>query len=244
MGLEYKLISREEIVSTVNGVHNADAPGDIFAAIANSYDETWLLGFLVKNASVSASGLPIRVILGLCYQKFIDQAISTEKFAKIYGGLLYASFDLQDNMIGEVGTYSKTYSGTELAAILAGRWPMLSIYKEFKLTNYDHWSEIDDRIDEAIQTEQHRINIRDQRFSKTRNKKITRMKVKGKIAIAVLLLFVIFLTIVNYQLLTNIRPVTIFNIKVSELTVWQVNIAAAILLVRACYEFWKRWRTR
>ena len=235
-GLTYGLFSRDEIVLWADQIiAKENEPDYFFIDISLSHDVNNLITTLNQYVIESKDPVPVRVILGLIYQKLIDDIINLDtaivltertpfyetltpfEYRSIYEFEEYEMFYIDDS------------EGLKETVV-----KFLSFYKDFNLTNYDRWPEINGQIGETLKVENAKAHAANEAFQKKWKKQQAKRKLIRSIPLGILFLLAITLIVIDL--------ITFETGTIHPMRIWYINIFGVYFIARWGYTYWKQSR--
>lgn len=237
-GFRRGLVSKEDIVTWADGIIQTDSEPDyFFIEVSLSGNINTLVTVLNQYAVASESPITLRVLMGIIYQKLINDidTITVETATGLVG-------ELNSTDILTPFEYGKIYSfedyeffyQDDLTQLQVDILNFLSIYKNFNLFNYDQWAEINAKVEETLKEEQVKANIVNDSFKKDWEKREAKRKLKKRIVIVVLV--AIALTVIILDLTWFIKGT------IHPRGMWYLNMFCVYSGIRWGYAFWKKRR--
>lgn len=226
LGLIKGFVSRAGVIAWADDIIiNTDEPDYFLIEISVSKDVNGLIEIINNSVNSSDSMIPARVLLGLVYDGFVNDKLSTADTIKFIANI--ASYDLTWHEYGDAcdfEDYEMFYHSIEQPQHKENLLKFLSVYQKFNLSNYSQWGEINKEIDDAFDNEEklaiaiHNTGRQEQqKLEAGRKKKRTILAVSLIVFIAVVLfanIYTLFKTgkIPDYHYYTNfIGAFIIFN---------------------------------
>lgn len=235
-GLTCGLISKGEIVAWADRiVTNENEPDYFFIEVSLSGNGDSLATILDQHIISSKGPVPLRVIMGLIYQRLTYQLIDVETAIKLMQGIpFYERLNAFEYMsIYDFEDYNIFYS-PDFADLKKDVIKFLSIYEDFNLDNYSQWHEINKQVEEALKEEQAKAYVINESFKEARKKKDAKRKLKKRIVIGVLT--VIAFTVIFLDLAWFIKGT------IHPRGMWYLNMFCVYSGIRWGYAFWKKRR--
>jgi hypothetical protein len=241
-GLACGLISKDEIVTWADGIiKNESEPDYFFIELSLSPDTNSVAEILDQYLSWSKSQIPLRVVFGLTYQKLIsdkidlDTAITfTERtpFRETLTSIEYGSiYDFEEYEM----CYPDNVEGLKEVVV-----KFLSRYKEFNLTNYDQWPDINKQADEVLREEKAKANAAYEVFQKKWRKQQVKRKFKQYTLISIIALFYLVVIILNFKTLQE-EP-TVSKLVDDHEYIFFLDFFVLYSTLRIGYKVWSRRR--
>ncbi|HWD87969.1 MAG TPA: hypothetical protein VG367_07575 [Mucilaginibacter sp.] len=237
-GLACGLISKEKAVAWAdNIIKNESEPDYFFIELSLCPDTNAVAEVLDKYISGSKSPIPLRVIFGLTYQKLmvevidLDTAITfTERtpFHDILTSFEYGS-------IYEFEEYEMCYP-TESGELKKAVFKFLSFYKDFNLTNYDQWIEINRQVEELLKVEQEKLDAINEEWRRIWKKNEAKRKLKRYIPIGILILVWLFIILLNFKMMRS-EP-TVSKLFDDHEYVYFLDFFVLYSTIRLAYKAW------
>jgi hypothetical protein len=241
-GLACGLISKDEIVAWADDIiKNESEPDYFFIELSLCSDTNAVAEILDQYISRSKSPIPLRVIFGLIHQKLIanvidlDLAITFTERTPFYETLTPVEY----RSIYEFEEYEMFYiddsEGLKETVV-----KFLSFYKDFNLTNYDQWIEIDRQVDELLGIEQTKLDAISEEWKKTRKKKEAKRKLKRYTLISILVLLYLVVIILNVKTMQD-EP-TVSKLVDDHEYIFFLDFFVLYSTLRIAYKVWSRRR--
>lgn len=235
-GLACGLISKDEIVAWADGIiKNDDEPDYFFIELSLSPDINGIAEVLDKYISWSKSPIPLRVIFGLIHQKLIADVINSDlaitftertPFCETLTPFEYGSiYEFEDYEL----FYPDNSEGLEETVV-----KFLSLYKDFNLSNYDQWFEINCRTEEILKEEKAKADVANEIFQKKWERRLAKQKLIRSIpfySLFIIAIVIVVIDIITFETGTN-HPTRI----------WYINLFGFYFIARWGYTYWKRSR--
>jgi hypothetical protein len=248
-GLLRGLTSREEIVAWADEIIKADdEPEYFFIEISLAGNTNNLLEILGEYVVASDSIIPSRVILGLVCQKLTDQTINIEKAVDILNNLISDNkiTPFERGRIYSIDDYwdYMSYSGNNLDNVELTNTTMkfVSYYRRFNLNNYNSWTEINQQVEEYLETAAVELAIENEilmaeyaKQNKAWQRKIKTIRISLYILIGVLAFAAIYILLVAIKVITNKSAISNFDDGL-----FSVSGVAFYAILRTAYVLWKR----
>ena len=158
IGLENGLLEKQEIVKWADTIILQDEQPDYFVielslcGHKSVNDIVTLLNEIIGASTPQISG---RVILGLLYHRYVDRQLPLKKVVDLlYWLILYGQcseeeksfmYELDDRYSLAIDNIYGTVEAVEKATLR-----FIELYKEFRIDNFDKWSEVNRTIDQKI----------------------------------------------------------------------------------------------
>jgi hypothetical protein len=237
-GLTCGLISKDEIVAWADCViKNESEPDYFFIELSLSPDANSVAEIIDQYVSWSKTPIPLRVAFGLIYQKLIDDIIDLETainftertpFHEILTSFEYGS-------IYQFEDYEMFYP-PDTGELKEDVVKFLSLYKDFNLTNYDQWAEINRHVEEFLSVEQAKQDAISEEWRKTRKKKDAKRKLKRYTLISILVLFYLIVIILNFKTMQD-EP-TVSKIVDDHKYIFFLDFFVLYSTLRIAYKMW------
>ena len=204
-GLACGLISKDEIVAWADGIiKNESEPDYFFIELSLSADTNRVAEILDQYISWSKSQIPLRVVFGLIYQKLIDDVIDLDTAIAFTERTPFRE-TLTSNEYGSIydfEEYEMCYPDNSegLREVVV---KFLSRYKEFNLSNYDQWPDINEPVDKVLREEKVKADAAYEAFQKKWRKQQAKRKFKRYTQIGIIALFYLVVIILNIKVMQD-----------------------------------------
>ena len=203
-GLEYGIISKDEIVTWAdNIIANEDEPDYFFIEISMSGNINNLSSLLKTRVPVRHNPVSGRAILGMAYQRLLSGTINIDNVITAVNNFSYegATFAEDDFLSGLTYDYEMLFrdgpSGPD--KLKEKCLSVLSIYKDFQVGNYEQWPEINRNVEDTLKPEEEKLQARRMISEKAWKKREVKRKLKRYILFGLPALIVIGIILINYK---------------------------------------------
>jgi hypothetical protein len=214
-GLVNGLITKQEIVAWAdNNLNQSDQPEYFFIELSLAADSNELITIISENATKAYNIISARAILGVAYQKLLNNVIDIEKalntIYSINGTNILSTYehgyldDIDEDTCGVV------IEGQFKDSITTDALSFLSRYKCFSLANYVRWNDINEDVNKQIDEDIYNANVE---FEKLRTPYLKKQKRQRQIKAIIIYAFAVILSLIdiNYSVFSTSYPKTKFE---------------------------------
>jgi len=235
-GIVCGLISKHDVVAWADGIIKSETEPDyFFIEMSVSHDTNGIAELLDKYISRPESVISFRVLMRLIYQKLFDGAFSVEKAVVLLEQMNYRQILtwIESSNIYSFEDYEILYP-PNLLALKEDVLKFLSSYKDFNLTNYDQWPEINRQVEEVLNEEKAKADAVNDAFQKKWKRQHAKRKLIRSIPLGILFLIAIVVIVIDM--------ITFETGTIHPMRIWYLNIFGVYFIARWGYAYWRKSR--
>jgi hypothetical protein len=244
-GLEYGVISKDEVVAWADQIVAAEVEPDyFFIELSRGKDDNELVEILNKVVHVSKNPIVQRVLLSIAYKKFIYDNSSKKKLQELCRRICftYILTSFENELLYELDYYDELLFMADPNDFGGEKSRFLSQYGDFNLNNCDQWEKINLQIEVLLKEEEAKAYIRAIAYRKAREKRIKRTKLKLYTLMGGLTVVMLYIIIINYKTVPSNIFTSKFNRDLYQVSILYLVVFVPVFILSGVY--WLRKRVK